>query len=114
MTEYIDKEAALNALCKDCNKPHPSEKELCPYKFTGCADYYNVFDVPAADVKPVVRGRWTRINVNVSDNLLWVKWECSKCGYLRTEGWEHTVEGKKPTANLCEMCGADMRGVANV
>ena len=39
----------------------------------------------------------------------WVKWICSKCGYIRNAGWEYTTDGKKPKAKLCENCGAKMK-----
>ena len=35
----------------------------------------------------------------------WNIWSCSKCGYIRTKGWENTSEGRKPKANFCECCG---------
>lgn len=40
---------------------------------------------------------------------IWVKWCCDECGYVRTQGWKSTKDGKKPKAKYCENCGAKMR-----
>lgn len=46
MREYIEREAALKALCADCCAKE-CDKELCQ-------DYHNISVLPAADVRPVV------------------------------------------------------------
>ena len=46
MAEYIEREAALKALCADCCAKE-CDKELCQ-------DYHNISVLPAADVRPVV------------------------------------------------------------
>lgn len=55
-------------------------------------------DAPAADVAPVVRGRWVHLGGD--------EWCCSACGFvITTEGsWD------KPTQKYCEDCGAKMDG----
>ena len=46
MAEYIEREAALAALCSGCDKMVPSdEREPCRYRFTGCMEYYNIFEL---------------------------------------------------------------------
>lgn len=57
-----------------------------------------VSDAPAADVAPVVHGRWTHLGGD--------EWCCSACGFvITTEGnWD------KPTKKYCEDCGAKMDG----
>lgn len=56
------------------------------------------------------RAKWISQPVFYSTiGSLWVKWQCGCCGYIRTAGWEHTEDGKKPKAIFCEKCGADMR-----
>ena len=52
---YISKEAALAVVCWRCDAVHPDERELCPYKFAGCTTYYDIFELPVADVEAVVR-----------------------------------------------------------
>lgn len=56
---------------------------------------------PAADVAPVVHGRWAHLGGD--------EWCCSACGFvLTTEGsWD------KPTKKYCEDCGAMMDGGAD-
>ena len=54
--------------------------------------------IPAADVAPVVYGRWAHLGGD--------EWCCSACGFvITTEGsWD------KPTKKYCEDCGAKMDG----
>lgn len=54
--------------------------------------------IPAADVAPVVNGRWVHLGGD--------EWCCSACGFvITTEGsWD------KPTKKYCEDCGARMDG----
>lgn len=57
--------------------------------------------IPAADVAPVVHGRWAHLGGD--------EWCCSACGFvITTEGsWD------KPTKKYCEDCGAKMDGGAD-
>ena len=57
-----------------------------------------VASLPAADVAPVVHGRWEHLGGD--------EWCCSACGFvITTEGsWD------KPTKKYCEDCGAKMDG----
>ena len=59
---------------------------------------YFVEKMPAADVAPVVHGRWTHLGGD--------EWCCPVCGFvITTEGsWD------KPTKKYCEDCGAKMDG----
>ena len=58
----------------------------------------NIMDIPAADVAPVVHGRWTHLGGD--------EWCCSACGFvITTEGSWY-----KPTKKYCEDCGAKMDG----
>ena len=104
--EYIDKTQALERICYDCND------WSCTKKWP-CADYAAIRDISAADVKPVVKGEWIR-EETVESGETWVKWRCDECGYVRKQGWKHTKDGEKPQANICENCGADMRGKNDV
>lgn len=73
-----------------------------------CAEYDNNYRLiipadaikatPAADVAPVVHGRWVHLGGD--------EWYCSACGFvISTEGsWD------KPTKKYCEDCGAKMEG----
>lgn len=89
--EFVEKWAALNAICKSCDRRHPDDKENCPQKFAGCMEFYNVFELPAADVRPVVRGKWKH-------------GVCQTCFF----DWA-SVSPIAGVPNFCPNCGADMR-----
>lgn len=97
MAEYIQREAALAALCSGCDKMFPSdERDHCSYRFTGCMEYYYIFELAAADVRPVVRGRWKRVDPRSTV----VTFRCSECNYY----------AHMNATNFCPNCGADMSG----
>ena len=52
-------------------------------------------DLPAADVKPVVRGKWIELGKYIDG----YNWRCSVCKRESTMA-----------INYCPNCGADMRG----
>ena len=87
MAEYIERSAAIEAA------KHAWAKGLEP------SQYIEI--LPAADVAPVVHGRWAHLGGD--------EWCCSACGFvITTEGsWD------KPTKNYCEDCGAKMDGGAD-
>lgn len=80
MREYIEREAALKAVCQacsdDCNSP--------------CIYYLQVAELHAADVTEVRHGQW---------NGGATGWECSVC----------TIESNN-TYPHCPYCGAVMDG----
>lgn len=93
MAEYIDKNATVGILeamsrSTDC--------ECIKKRLEKAAK--RVGAIPAADVAPVVRGRWAHLGGD--------EWCCSACGFvITTEGsWD------KPTKKYCEDCGAKMDG----
>lgn len=55
--------------------------------------------IPAADVRPVVRGKWVR-KVEIDGVLKREYFVCSECGQTRMLNFH----------NFCPNCGADMRG----
>ena len=87
--KYIECEAAMAAACKALC--HPGV--LCPdFK---CAEVQDAFNaIPAADVRPVVRGWW------IDTDNYYQRWECSACGC-------HTRDA---APDYCPNCGAEMRG----
>lgn len=84
MAEYIERNAAIEAA------KHAWAKGLEPSQYIEAPS--------AADVAPVVRGRWEHLGGD--------EWCCSACGFvITTEGsWD------KPTKKYCEDCGAMMDG----
>lgn len=91
MTEYIDREAVIKWI--------DYTSDGCSYLETG-VDFAkrDINAIPAADVAPVVRGRWVRDEYGVI--------HCSVCNaYLKDEEYENH------TFKKCYYCGADMREV---
>lgn len=87
MAEYIERSAAIEAA------KHAWAKGLEPSQY--------IEALPAADVAPVVPGRWEHLGGD--------EWCCPVCGFvITTEGsWD------KPTKKYCEDCGAKMDGGDN-
>lgn len=82
MTEYIEREAAINqVLSNDIDNSYPRMDIVS-----------RLHDLPAADVRPVVRGKWKR---DGQCNIL----RCSECNTPSMNA-----------QNFCSVCGADMMG----
>ena len=110
MAEYIDREAFLAdkkwLYCTDCDKRKGKKRgkmvtlyEIgeAPCKSCGIHDMLEeVEEYPAADVRPVVRGKWT-LNKDGSGT-------CSECGFVQNSCWD-----LDNWDNFCHHCGADMR-----
>ena len=69
--------------------------------------------IPAADVRPVVRGKWEKHeDFDTYGGGRFVEWVCSECDKRLRGDWvirnSHIEE--TPTENYCPNCGADMRG----
>ena len=88
MAEYIERKAAIDACFYGWNN-----------NAHDCAE--NIRLIPAADVRPVVRGKWVKIRTH--DGGVWKSIACSNCKY---EPWFSSTE---PLYNFCPNCGADMR-----
>lgn len=103
MDEYIERKKIEEAFDN-------ADPDVCESDLDGHSDWgfgrENVRDVirgvPAADVVPVVHGRWAHLGGD--------EWCCSACGFvISTEGsWD------KPTKKYCEDCGARMDGGTEV
>jgi hypothetical protein len=97
MAEYIEREKAVN-ICTNQYKE-------CLRKSDWCGDTvawnigFGIKQLPAADVVPVVHGRWVD-NVDENGFLCNVWRKCSACGCLNYS--------KKPP--YCPNCGARMDG----
>lgn len=87
MSEYIEREAAIRVV--------NGQSSLT---MTRNSLIDSISELPAADVAPVVHGRWAHLGGD--------EWCRSVCGFvITTEGsWE------KPTKKYCEDCGAKMDG----
>ena len=92
MAEYIEREKLIEHLKKD-----PLFDLVERYGITGVIE-----SIPAADVRPVVRGKW----IDRDDKYYgWNMWACSACGeeFVLTEGTPDMNE-----YHFCPNCGAMM------
>jgi hypothetical protein len=94
MNEYLEREAVLDCACSACEVVPDGEKGNCPYRFTGCKTYYNLFIMPSSDARQVVRGKWMK------PKGFKTRCQCSECKVYPVRG----------EPNFCPNCGADMRG----
>lgn len=96
MAEYIEREAAFNAITDLAGKAPTRSAYEAVWKSARALK-----KIPAADVAPVVRTRWAHLGGD--------EWCCPVCGFvITTEGsWD------KPTKKYCEDCGAKMDGGDN-
>ena len=99
MTDYISREAAKKVFQEKCSECEDAYMEFdgfmpdCSQCLMNGAAKSIINEIPAADVRPVVHGRW------VTRPYMMGKTEyCSRCG--ENYGRKH---------NFCPNCGADMR-----
>lgn len=89
MAEYIDRQAALDALCDGTFE----DAEI------------SIRSIPAADVAPVVHGRWEKISEPDEDGNVWYR--CPIC--LHNDKQSPGID-----VPYCWYCGACMDGTAEV
>lgn len=88
--EYIEREAMVKESCERCIREYVScDKEHCILMEV-------IYQIPAADVRPVVRGKW------VDEPIKGIRYYCSVCQGRFDYRWHY-----------CPNCGADMRGEAD-
>ena len=93
MAEYIKREAILKEIAEIGGHLY-SDWETAGVINLVCRQ-------PAADVVPVVHGKWMW---ELADNG-WANWMCSKCGYTRNVDVHVVMDW-----NYCPYCGARMDG----
>ena len=86
MAEYIDRDALIDSICAGCGWDG-----ICTAK---CIDLRTIRDFPAADVAPVVRGKWIEVRKSPAS----ITYACSNCEVESALGVEH----------YCWNCGAKM------
>ena len=93
MAEYISREAAINAMCRLCSD---TTRDKCSIQDI-CNHVCRLEAVPAADVRPVVRGKWEE------------DWEtgCSTCSACDESYLWEDYDGVGEW-NYCPNCGAVM------
>ena len=94
MAEYIDREEYCEKYCR-CSNEY-CDKESCP-----------IWKAPAADVAPVVHGRWDNIP---NTYMLVASKDGSYSGNATTCSVCHEVNPNAYKTNYCPNCGAKMDG----
>lgn len=98
MAEYIERETALSGYQTVCNGVECSR---CPIRDYGhCKFEAYLRSIPAADVRPVVRGRWIKMDMHKGME----QYKCSTC---RSECYVPECMGE-PMYAYCPNCGARM------
>lgn len=101
MAEYIERRALFRKLCEFWNIPLDWDggvNEICEDAFTVIEDF------PAADVAPVVHGRWVAVDGDSPCD----EWDCTACGQRRTYMCEMDADDMKEFYPYCPNCGARM------
>lgn len=103
MTEYIEREAALTEFGKVCNICMALVARPTCGECSVADTVRKVKRIPAADVRPVVRGKW-------EEKSMW--YVCSACGEHVEDEIYHMLDPNM-LPNFCPYCGADMRKEAD-
>lgn len=109
MAEYIERDAAIKARNRSCEK---NCKE-CDFAIDGdswCEGevfVVSLLRIPAADVRPVVRGRW----IHTTQPMGWRDEECAECSVCGEDFVldEWAMDDFTNLMHFCPNCGADMR-----
>lgn len=102
MTEYIEREAISEEIRKYYYKNPPNSSYGEGFDRGLDRAQRAILDAPAADVAPVVHGRWIGAPICGNDNC-----KCSECG-----SW-HNIHANlrgEITQKYCPNCGARMDG----
>ena len=98
MDDYISREAAIKALGDKPEVWNDTPEEYA-YRFQYFIDLDAIKNVPPADVRPVVRGKWEKRIVEDENDpygLFRKRFYCSSCGEWQTYGM----------TNFCPACGS--------
>lgn len=100
MAEYIEREAlrAFPIRENHCDREHANEHFICGIE--SVMEYAE--GLPAADVAPVVHGRWVHDGRRFKSGVDWC--HCSECG---------KSDNFCARTNFCPNCGAKMDGNAD-
>ena len=119
MAEYIDREAFVKAMrkqyCEKCDRRRGKKNGKvqfiynigeAPCRACGVDDMlFDIEDIPAADVVPVVHGKWEILFTQDISDCIVDHCRCTKCGLVHI-----FVEKHYGQYNWCPQCGARMDG----
>lgn len=100
MDDFISREAAVAAMTALRQEDIEAFGMVIPECFPSTSAIEALNKIPAADVRPVVRGKWKHDGSDWKNRFI-----CDQCGYK----WFFEAE----EAHFCPNCGADMRGIEN-
>ena len=99
MAEYIDREEYCEKHCR-CSNEY-CDKESCP-----------IWKAPAADVAPVIHGRWEWFDEETGTPFTGYErewgWRCSRCKHELPDDYDDP--DYRPMIDYCPYCGARMDG----
>lgn len=101
MAEYIEREAAIDALTEQNLVVHIDSVNDGLVASCHRSAQRVIANIPASDVRPVVRGKWIRENnpsYSPFDDSSEYIYRCNQCG-----------ESNARDSAFCPNCGADMR-----
>ena len=96
MSEYIEREFALNVLCRE-NCGHDYEANKC----NNCYASNFINYLPTADVAEVKHGKWVEPHWRNSVS-------CANCSICGAEAYHYDFHGVQKTYRYCPNCGAKM------
>ena len=99
---YIEREAAIKAVCD--SSPHTCDLKNC---FHECQEAQAILAIPAADVRPVERGKWIRIDKYDKESP--VQWSACLADFSFIDGVGWLCSGYELPL-FCPNCGARMDG----
>lgn len=105
MAEYIDRDVALDALDKSCDRlcPYPKKQRAIMCGSCAMGDAICIIEgLDAADVRENVKGEWIK---SQRDEDFVVCSNCKNIGY-RTAAWRTDYAER---IKFCPNCGAEMR-----
>lgn len=113
MAEYIEKEAAMLTPVLPKEHRRYQTSNLDDVYAQGLADALDNFkNAPAADVAPVVHGRWEWFDEDVGTPVTGYErewgWRCSHCGEELPDDYDDPDDS--PKFRFCYNCGAKMDG----
>ena len=88
MDDYIDRQAAIDVMCDLCGYSI-CQRGIVPK----CRLFHRIRNLPPADVKPVVRGKWKKYRKGID-------LQCSNCY------WSTDVSTFVIPLNFCPNCGS--------
>lgn len=112
MAEYIDRDVALDALDKACDRlcPYPKKQRTIMCGCCAMGDAICIIEgLAAVDVRENKSGSWMTEEPLIRTYGI-PRACCSRCGGFALYEFVNVGSFKEELSNCCPHCGADMRG----